>query len=59
MDSEFQDIFYEDCYGLAKIEGQVKTSLDVGSNLGFFSLAAVATAGWKCRRMEVRCSRRR
>lgn len=40
MDYEFQNIFYGDCYGLAKIEGKVENILDVGSNLGFFSLAA-------------------
>ena len=40
MDYEFQSIFYGDCYGLGKIEGTVETILDVGSNLGFFSLTA-------------------
>ncbi len=40
MDYEFKNIFYDDCYGLGKIDGMVNTILDVGSNLGFFSLAA-------------------
>lgn len=40
MDYEFQTIYYGDCYGLDKIEGEIKTIVDVGSNLGFFSLAA-------------------
>ena len=40
MDYEFKNIFYDDCYGLRKSEGKVESILDVGSNLGFFSLAA-------------------
>jgi FkbM family methyltransferase len=40
MDYEFQTIFYGDCYGLDKIGGNIGTVVDVGSNLGFFSLAA-------------------
>lgn len=40
MNYEFQNIFYDDCYGLAKIDGPVESVLDVGGNLGFFSLAA-------------------
>src|ERR1039458_5955086 len=40
MDYEFKTIFYDDCYGLRRIEGAVDSILDVGSNLGFFSLAA-------------------
>ena len=40
MEYEFHNIFYADCYGLSKIEGQVANILDVGGNLGFFSLAA-------------------
>jgi FkbM family methyltransferase len=40
MDYEFKNIFYDDCYGLQHIEGRVDSILDIGSNLGFFSLAA-------------------
>jgi len=40
MNYEFQNIFYDDCYGLRKVEGEAKSVLDVGGNLGFFSLAA-------------------
>jgi FkbM family methyltransferase len=40
MKGEFQSIFYDDCYGLGKIESDVKTILDVGGNVGLFSLAA-------------------
>jgi FkbM family methyltransferase len=40
MDYEFKNIFYDDCYGLRKIDGPVNTILDVGSNLGFFSMTA-------------------
>jgi len=40
MDYEIQNIFYADCYGLTQIEGNVDTILDIGGNLGFFSLAA-------------------
>jgi FkbM family methyltransferase len=40
MNYEFKNILYDDCYGLRQIEGKVETILDVGSNLGFFSLAA-------------------
>ena len=40
MDYEFKNIFYDDCYGLNKIDGTVESILDIGSNLGFFSLAA-------------------
>jgi FkbM family methyltransferase len=40
MDYEFKNIFYDDCYGLGKLEGKVDSIMDVGSNLGFFSLAA-------------------
>lgn len=40
MDYEFKNILYDDCYGLAKIEGKVESIMDVGSNLGFFSIAA-------------------
>lgn len=40
MDYEFKNILYDDCYGLRKIDGPVNTILDIGGNLGFFSLAA-------------------
>jgi len=40
MDYEFKNILFDDCYGLARIDGNVETIMDVGSNLGFFSLAA-------------------
>lgn len=40
MDGEFRSIFYDDCYGLEKLNGNIKTVLDVGSNVGFFCLAA-------------------
>jgi len=40
MDFEFKNIFYDDCYGLDKIEGKIERILDIGSNLGFFSMAA-------------------
>lgn len=40
MNYEFKTILYDDCYGLRQIEGKVESILDVGSNLGFFSLAA-------------------
>ncbi len=40
MDYEFKTIFYDDCYGLRKIDGKVESILDIGSNLGFFSIAA-------------------
>jgi FkbM family methyltransferase len=40
MDYEFRNIFYEDCYGLRKVAGTVNNILDVGGNLGFFSLLA-------------------
>jgi FkbM family methyltransferase len=40
MDYEFKNIFYDDCYGLRKIEGKVDSILDIGGNIGFFSMAA-------------------
>jgi FkbM family methyltransferase len=40
MDYEFKNILYDDCYGLRKIDGPVNTILDIGGNLGFFSMAA-------------------
>jgi FkbM family methyltransferase len=40
MTVEFRSIFYDDCYGLRQIDGKVNNILDVGSNVGFFSLAA-------------------
>jgi FkbM family methyltransferase len=40
MNVEFRSIFYDDCYGLRKTDGQVNKILDVGGNVGFFSLAA-------------------
>ena len=40
MDGEFRSIFYDDCYGLEKLNGNIKAVLDVGSNVGFFCLAA-------------------
>ena len=40
MDYELQNILYSDCYGLSTVEGKVDHVLDIGSNLGFFSLAA-------------------
>jgi FkbM family methyltransferase len=33
-------IFLDDCYGLASITEKIETILDIGSNLGLFSLAA-------------------
>jgi hypothetical protein len=40
MDYEFKSIFYDDCYGLRNIDGRVESILDIGSNIGLFSLAA-------------------
>lgn len=40
MDFEFKNIFRGDCYGLRKVTGTVNSILDVGGNLGFFSLLA-------------------
>lgn len=40
MDYEFKSIFCQDCYGLRAVTGVVNSVLDIGGNLGFFSLAA-------------------
>lgn len=40
MSFEINNIFYNDCYGLQKISGDVSRILDVGGNVGLFSLAA-------------------
>src|SRR5476649_1482869 len=40
MKYEFKNIFYNDCYGLRKIDGKVDSILDIGGNIGLFSLAA-------------------
>ena len=37
---EFGEIFLKDCYRLEKIPGGASTVLDIGANLGLFSLAA-------------------
>lgn len=37
---EFCKIFLEDCYGLTSIMEKIETVLDIGANLGLFSLAA-------------------
>jgi FkbM family methyltransferase len=40
MGYELRNILYDDCYGLVKIDGPVNSILDVGGNIGLFSLAA-------------------
>lgn len=40
MTFEINNIFYNDCYGLGKLNGDVHRILDVGGNVGLFSLAA-------------------
>lgn len=37
---EFAKLFLDDCYGLERIAGGIETVLDVGANVGLFSLAA-------------------
>lgn len=37
---EFGKIYFEDCYRLSEINFPVRTVLDIGANIGFFSLAA-------------------
>lgn len=37
---ELGRILFDDCYRLASIEGQVRTVLDIGANIGLFTLAA-------------------
>ena len=37
---EFHKILVEDCYGLARLRGKIGTVVDIGANLGLFSLAA-------------------
>ena len=40
MDSELKNIFYNDCYGLMQVDRVTESVLDIGGNLGFFSMAA-------------------
>jgi FkbM family methyltransferase len=40
MDYEFKSIFYDDCYGLRKLQSNMDTIVDIGGNIGFFSMTA-------------------
>jgi FkbM family methyltransferase len=40
LEFELGKILFEDCYHLGRIRGPVKTVLDVGANVGLFSVAA-------------------
>ena len=42
MNQELQQILYEDCYGLRRIRSTIERIVDVGGNIGFFSIAAKA-----------------
>src|SRR5580704_11983014 len=37
---DFLAVFLEDAYGLSSCRSQVRTILDIGGNVGFFSVAA-------------------
>ena len=41
FEHEFGEIFLRDCYGIATLPGDIRTVLDVGANLGLFSMAAI------------------
>ena len=41
FEHEFGEIFLRDCYGIASLPDDIRTVLDVGANLGLFSLAAI------------------
>lgn len=40
LEYELYSILIEDCYGLERLKGKINTVLDVGANIGLFSLAA-------------------
>jgi FkbM family methyltransferase len=40
VDADFITCFLRNTYGLGRVRGQVRTIIDVGANVGFFSLAA-------------------
>lgn len=40
MDYEFKSIFYDDCYGVRKLQSNIDTIVDIGGNIGFFSMTA-------------------
>ncbi len=41
FEHEFGEIFLRDCYGIESLPGDIRTVLDVGANLGLFSMAAI------------------
>ncbi len=41
FEHEFGEIFIRDCYGIAALPGDIRTILDVGANLGLFTMAAI------------------
>ena len=51
MDHEFKQIVYDDCYGLRRAGGRIARIVDVGANIGLFSIAAkmaFPAAGVQC-----------